>query len=321
MVDEIKLRQLSALVARANRILVGSHANCGDATGSVTALVLILEAMGKRVTAFLPEPVSKSLAFLPAAERVVTDSMSINWDDFDLYLSVDAAEPKLTGLMELYPSRPSELTLVNFDHHHTNPGYGDVNIIDRTAPATCAMLYEWFVLAGYPMDRRAATCLLVGILTDTGTFSNPATNELALGAASDLMLKGANVTRVLNEVVRSKTLQSLKVWGKALERLREHPTLNIVSTVITRQELEESSAESLEGLANFLNDLAGYRAVLVLKEMTDGTVKGSLRTTRDDVDVSAIAKALGGGGHKKAAGFTMPGRLVETPGGWKVEVH
>jgi phosphoesterase RecJ-like protein len=91
--------------------------------------------------------------------------------------------------------------------------------------------------------------------------------------------------------------------------------------VITQADLKEFAAtdEMLEGVANFLNSLEGYRAVLVLKEKSDGTVKGSLRTTRDDVDVAAIAKLFGGGGHRKAAGFTMPGRLVETEQGWRVE--
>lgn len=319
MINRNALNKLTRLVQNSHRILVGSHANCGDATGAVTACLMVLEQQGKQVTMFLPEPPLKSLMFLAETERIVSDPADISWDDYDLYLSVDAAEPKMTGLQDLYPSRPSNVTLVNFDHHHTNPGYGDIDIIDREAPATCAMLYEWFTAAGYPMDRRIATSLLTGILTDTGTFSNPATNEVALSSSAELLLRGANVSRVLQEVVRSKTLISLKVWGRALERLREHPALNIVSTVITKQDIEESSAESLEGLANFLNDLSGYRAIMVLKEMPDGNIKGSLRTTRDDVDVSAIAKIFGGGGHKKASGFTVPGRLVETEGGWKIE--
>jgi len=97
--------------------------------------------------------------------------------------------------------------------------------------------------------------------------------------------------------------------------------LGLVVTVITQKDLAEfdASEDMLEGVANFLNDLEGYRAIMVLKEKPDGTVKGSLRTTRDDVDVAAVAKLFGGGGHKKAAGFSLPGKLVETEQGWKIE--
>jgi len=296
MVSQNELIKLTRLVGGANRILVGSHANCGDATGSVTAITLVLGAQGKEVTPFLPEPVAASLKFLPGAE------------------------PKLTGLADKFNERPSSLITVNFDHHHTNTGYGDINIVDRQAAATCAMVYEWLTSAGWPIDRQVATCLLTGILTDTGTFSNPATNDTALKAAADLLARGANASRALRQVIGNRTLTELKLWGRAFERLHDYPDLGLVVTVITQKDLAEfdASEDMLEGVANFLNDLEGYRAVLVLKEKPDGTVKGSLRTTRDDVDVAAVAKLFGGGGHKKAAGFSVPGKLVETEQGWKI---
>ena len=320
MVSQNELIKLTRLVGGANRILVGSHANCGDATGSVTAITLVLGAQGKEVTPFLPEPVAASLKFLPGTEHIISDPAEINFKNYDLYLSVDAAEPKLTGLADKFNERPSSLITVNFDHHHTNTGYGDINIVDRQASATCAMVYEWLTSAGWPIDRQVATCLLTGILTDTGTFSNPATNDTALKAAADLLARGANASRALRQVIGNRTLTELKLWGRAFERLHDYPDLGLVVTVITQKDLAEfdASEDMLEGVANFLNDLEGYRAIMVLKEKPDGTVKGSLRTTRDDVDVAAVAKLFGGGGHKKAAGFSLPGKLVETEQGWKI---
>lgn len=321
MILQNDLVKLTRLVKGANRILLGSHANCGDATGAVTALTIVLQEQGKKVTSFLPEPVATSFKFLPATEKIVSDPAQIDFKNFDLYLSVDAAEPKLTGLSEKFNERPRSLLTVNFDHHHTNSGYGDINIVDRQASATCAMVYEWLVSASWQIDSRVATSLLTGILTDTGTFSNPATNDASLKAAADLLARGANASRVLRQVIGNRTLTELKLWGRAFERLREYPDLGLVVTVITQADLAEfeASDDMLEGVANFLNDLEGYRAVMVLKEKSDGTVKGSLRTTRDDVDVAAVAKLFGGGGHKKAAGFSLPGHLVETEQGWKIE--
>ena len=320
MISQSLLLQLTRLVARSNNILLASHANCGDATGSVVACYLALTRLGKKVTPCLPAPVPRSFSFLPKTELIITDLKNINLVDFDLLLCVDAGEPAMTGLGDKFTNRPADLTIVDFDHHLTNPGYGDLNIIDKGSGATCTMLYEWFQFAGFEVDRKISTALLTGILTDTGTFANPATNEHSLQIAGHLLLQGASVKKVLDAVVNNKSLAELKLWGKAFERLREHPTLGLVSTVITQADLVELkvSNEAIEGVANFLNDLSGYRAVLVLKEQSDGTIKGSLRTTREDVDVSAMAKMFGGGGHRKAAGFTVKGSLVETEQGWLI---
>ena len=318
MVESHNLNQLTRIVEAASRIVVTSHANCGDATGSVVAVTRMLRARGKFVLPVLPAPVPKVFRFLANTEEIGLAS-EVNLQGFDLLLCVDAAEPWMTGLAQQLSTPPQGLTVVNFDHHLTNPGYGDVNVLDKGAAATCAMLYEWFRSAGWSIDRESATALVTGIFIDTGTFSNPATNPAALATASDLLLRGANVPRILREVARNRTLAELKLWGRAFERLREHPTLGIVSTVVTLADMAEFGVESLEGVANFLNELAGYRAVLVLKEQPDGTVKGSLRTTREDVDVAAVAKLFGGGGHRKAAGFSLSGKLVETAQGWKVD--
>ncbi len=320
MVSTTALEKLTRLVHGSRRILLVSHQNCGDATGAVAACLIVLERLGKVVTPYLPAPVPKSFCFLPRTEEIRTDLTTVRLEDYDLLLCVDAAEPSMTGLGDRFAERPTTLTTVNFDHHLTNPEYGDFNVVDRSAAATCAMLYEWFQFAGFNVDYAVATCLLTGILTDTGSFSNPATNDAALATASHLLLKGASVTQVLERVVRNKTIPELKLWGRALERLRVDQELGLVTTVVTQADVEElgGSPEALEGIANFLNELEGFRAVMVLKEQPDGSVKGSLRTTRDDVDVAAMAKLFGGGGHKKAAGFTVPGRLIETERGWEL---
>lgn len=321
MIETQLLDKLTSLVTSHRRILVVSHKNCGDATGAVTACKIVLERLGKKVTVFLPAPVSKIFNFLPKTETIIFEGDKINWSDYDLFLCVDAAEPMLTGLGDKFSSRPKNLLTINFDHHLTNPGYGDFNVLDKSASATCAMLYEWFERARWEIDHDVATCLLTGILTDTGSFSNPGTNANSLGIAANLLKQGANIGKFLTEVVKNKTVAELKLWGKAFERLQVNEELAIVTTVITRQDVEELNLnnEAIEGMANFLNEMSGYKAIMVLKEQADGTIKGSLRTTRDDVDVAAIAQLFGGGGHKKAAGFTVQGKLVLVDGYWQVE--
>ena len=121
--------------------------------------------------------------------------------------------------------------------------------------------------------------------------------------------------------MRNKPIEALKLWGKALERLRWDPSTRQATTALTLQDLKDHPIddEHLEGLSNVLNRVLKAEVVLVLKEMPGGKVKGSYRSA-SDVDVSELAKAYGGGGHKKAAGFTVAGKLVEGEKAWSVAV-
>ena len=153
--------------------------------------------------------------------------------------------------------------------------------------------------------------LLTGLITDTDNFSNGATNQECLKIASELIHRGANFNMIKAWFLKNKSITTLKLWGIALSRLNKHEKHDIVHTHITRDDLTESGAneEETDGIANFLNNVGEGRAAILLKETSDGKIKGSLRTTKDDLDVGAIAKALGGGGHKKASGFTMDGTI------------
>ncbi|MFH1866562.1 MAG: DHH family phosphoesterase [Patescibacteria group bacterium] len=320
MITRFDVQKLEAAITKAQKILIVGHKNCGDATGSVIACKLALKTFGKEASMFLPGVIPATLRFLPYSEQIITDAQNINLADYDLLFCVDAAEIEMTELTEQWRQRPLNLVTINLDHHLTNPSYGDINVVHKEASATAVILYDWFKQAEISVTKAMATCLLTGILTDTGTFSNPGTTTMSLAAAAELLLTGASASRVIDQIARNKSINDLKLWGRALERLQVNKELQLVTTVITQADLDELKvdSEALEGIANFLNDLSGFRAALVLKEQGDGTIKGSLRTTRDDVDVAELAKKFGGGGHKKAAGFTVKGKLVHTTEGWKL---
>ena len=122
--------------------------------------------------------------------------------------------------------------------------------------------------------------------------------------------------------MQNKSIHLLKLWGIVLSRLNKKPDTDIAYTYLTNKDLAEHGASDadVEGISNFLNKLNDATISLFMKETEDGKIKGSFRTTHDDVDVAAVAKLFGGGGHKKAAGFSLPGKLVETEQGWKIEV-
>jgi len=133
----------------------------------------------------------------------------------------------------------------------------------------------------------------------------------SLQIASDLIAKGGNINLIKELVFKDKSIGVLKLWGTILSRLAKHDTHEIVYSYVTQKDFTAHQVDEseLEGLTNFMNNLSEGKAALILKELPGNQVKGSFRTTRDDVDVSAMAKALGGGGHKKAAGFTVEGNI------------
>ena len=162
--------------------------------------------------------------------------------------------------------------------------------------------------------------MLTGILSDTSHFTNPATNSISLEGASHLLLCGGRLNDITRYLVHNKSVPGLQLWGKALERIKENKKEGMASTVIREQDLIEigiDGNEAIEGLSNFLGAVLDVPIIMVLTEKPGGIVKGSLRSATDDV--SKIAKSFGGGGHKKAAGFEIAGKIIEKKGIWQVE--
>ena len=139
--------------------------------------------------------------------------------------------------------------------------------------------------------------------------------------ASELLLAGAHFNRITLKTLKSKPFAYLKLWGRALERLREDPQSGMVTTALFRKDFEECGVdeEAVEGISNFLNELEGGKTICVFREKDDGEVKASMRATAPDGDVRTLAEKHGGGGHVKAAGYTVKGKIVEKPEKWDVE--
>jgi phosphoesterase RecJ-like protein len=157
---------------------------------------------------------------------------------------------------------------------------------------------------------------------DTSAFTNSATNERVLNSASELILLGARVQDVIRTMFHNRSLGALRVWGAALERLVEHEATKIVCTCLTRKDIEENDVDDdeIDGLSNFLSLVTDTDTLIVLRETSDGGVKASMRSRTHDV--SAHAKLFGGGGHAKAAGFTIANTCFVCENGtdWKLNI-
>jgi len=293
------LRQID----RARNIVLIGHKNIdGDCLGSLLAFrQFLIKRDNKPILISVDEP-SQNLAFLPHLDQIQSNLPP----NFDLLIALDCASLSQTGFEEKLKTKK----IINIDHHATNDSFGFLNLIDSKAAATCQIIYwllrEW----GIKIDRKIAIYLLVGIMTDTGGFQYSNTTKDVLEVASDLLKYGVNIEKINRHLFGTKSLPALKIWGIVLERIIKNKKYNIAASYVTEDDLKKLGAteEDLEGIANFMSEIPNVSAIMFISER-QGMIKGSLRSTKDDIDVSVLAQMLGGGGHQKAAGFSVPGKL------------
>ncbi len=312
-------QQIFKDIEKANNILLITHKKPdGDALGSLCAMIAALENFKKQYTAFVLDNISKNFLFLPNIEKI--SGSYGNLFDYDLIISLDVGDLSYTNI-EAESLGKYGGKIINIDHHFAGTDFGHLNVKIPEASSTAEILANIFRSVKIDINKALATCLLTGILTDTHNFSNPATTIDSLKLASDLMLKGAKIQEIIKHCFYNKSFISVKFLGKVFDKLIKNERYNMVIAVVTLKDLEEIKEvdeDVTEGIANFLNDMAGVDIILVLKEQEKGNIRGSLRTTKENVDVSKLAVLFGGGGHKKAAGFSVPGNIVREGERWRV---
>jgi phosphoesterase RecJ-like protein len=297
---------------QAQTAVVVPHQNAdGDALGSACAVFEYLQKLGLKTKIFCVTPLNPRLSFLQHSQHLQTDPEIFSDPALELIVVVDSGDLQYAGVYELIKNHSAEI--INIDHHHTNQKFGHHNLVIPTASSTAEVFYHFLRHTQSKISHHMATALLTGIITDTDNFTNAATSESAMAAAGDLIRRGGNLNLINEHTVRNKTINLLHLWGEVLNRLKKHAELDMAYTYITQNDLTKNkvSDNESEGIANFLNNLEDTKIALILKETADGKIKGSFRTTKDEVDVSALAKKMGGGGHKKAAGFSTNGTITE----------
>lgn len=284
----------------------------GDALGAATAISGWLSREGKAHTLYCVTDHHKQLAFLPHRDQLTQDTKA--WANKSIrktILVLDSGDLRYAGIDALVTAEEIPPIIINIDHHKSNILFGDLNILDVHASSTCELLYRFFKANDVALNSDIATSLLTGIITDTDNFHNDATTPRAMRIGSELLALGGAMDLIKKHTYQSTPLHALGLWGTIFTRLKKHERFDLVCTYVTQEDLKvhNSDAEVTLGLANFLNSMNEGKVRLVLKEETGGRVKGSLRTTEHNIDVSKIAKALGGGGHQKAAGFHIMGSI------------
>jgi phosphoesterase RecJ-like protein len=309
MRNEADMQAVVAALRENDRFVVTSHeAPDGDALGSLLGMGLALEQLGKDVVLFLggEAPLPGEYRFLELERRGLRRERPADFPERVL-VAVDCASPARVGA-EPGVVDAARFT-VNIDHHHDNPRFGDVDLVVADASSTGEVLAGLFRELGVELTPEIAEALYIALVTDTGRFQYANTTPKALRLAADLVEAGADVDRVFQGVYENVQFAKLKLLARALERARVLEGGEIVVSHLVRGDFEAVGATEpySEGIIDVLRSVEGSAVSALIREPPrDGAParKVSLRSSVDEVDVSAIARKSGGGGHRGAAGFS-----------------
>ncbi len=295
-------------VRSASSVLIGTHLNPdGDALGSALAVSHYLDGIGVPNEVLCHHVPPRNLRFLPGVGRI---RQTPKEERYDLGIVVDLDSLERLGNTEPFFSTCDRTIFV--DHHVPHNAPGDIRIVDTAAPATAVILTRLFMELGVEISPDIATCLIAGIVTDTGSFRFRNTTPESLSLAASLLEKGGNINLVSEQVFQSKPISSARLLGFALERMSLACDDRLCWTVLTIEDFEEHHAvdEDTEGFVNELLTIETVQISAIFREPKRGKVRCSIRS-RGEYDVSAVARIFGGGGHRNAAGCNFEGPIDE----------
>ena len=308
------LQAVADAIRSHDRFVVVAHENPdGDALGSMLATTLGLRTLGKDVVMYLsgagPTPGEYSFLDLSELHREQPSDLGER-----VLVAVDCANVRRIGpeptLVE------GAKLVVNVDHHHDNSSFGAVNLIVAEASSTAEIVRDVLRELGVPLTPGIAAALYVGLVTDTGRFQYTNTTPKSLRLAAELVEAGADVHGIFQHVYETVQFAKLKLLARALERAQLFEGGRLVVSYLLKDDFEDVGAEEpySEGIIDYLRAVEGSEMVALIREppRNEGPARRiSLRSSHDEVDVSAIARASGGGGHRQAAGFSSERSIDE----------
>lgn len=291
------------------RTLIVCHVSPdGDCLGAGFALAAALRHLGRRATVASADGVPSSLAFLPGADRVVT----VLPDDEPVQVAVTIECSSLDRAGRFAPAVQRAGVVIAIDHHGDHISYAHLTDLDPHAAAVGEQVAEIIRRLGVEINAPIALCLLTALVTDTGVFRYTNTTPKTLRLAADLMERGVTIHEIVRAVYEEQPASTLRLHGRALAGLQLHEGGAVATTVVTPAVLAEAGAqpEETSGIAAMLRTIVGVRLAMLF-EQREGSVRISIRS-RDGARADRVAHALGGGGHRAAAGAEVAGELDET---------
>jgi phosphoesterase RecJ-like protein len=300
------LSEAVSLINRSERIAIVTHvAPDPDAIGSALGLRLGLTALGKNVVAMCDDPPPPDADFLPGSGDL-RRSLPGGFDP-DLFIALDASDTERLGEVGA-ALLAMDIPVLVVDHHITNLGYGDVNLVNPGAVATAELVLDLIDALGVTLTPDIAACLMTGLVGDTRGFATPNVVPATFVIASRLLQAGADVSTIIERVMRQRSLAMLGIWGIALTHL--HFQDGVVWAVVPYDERRTRSLldTEVDGVSSLLLSAQEASVSAAFTEERDGRVEVSMRA-RPGFDVASVALELGGGGHALAAGCLIDGPL------------
>jgi phosphoesterase RecJ-like protein len=297
-----------AAIRQAETVLITTHEGPdGDAVGSALGLAAFLRGLDKQVVVHMADPVPELYRFLPGADTVRSD---IPDQGFDLAFVLDVGEFRRAG--KLFGGFGRIGSTINIDHHLTCEKFGNINLIDEQAAATGALVYRVIKAFGNGISLEAALCLYVAILTDTGSFRYSNSNQEAFTVAGELVARGINAWDVSEKLYESQPRKRLELLARALPTLEFVRNGQAASITVTMDMYAETgaNAELTDGFVNYPRSIKGVEVAVFFRQLEEARFKVGFRS-KGLVNVAALAKAFGGGGHHNAAGGNVDGTLEE----------
>ncbi|HEX2467289.1 MAG TPA: bifunctional oligoribonuclease/PAP phosphatase NrnA [Solirubrobacterales bacterium] len=289
-----------------DRFLLTTHEGPdGDALGSLLALNQILGQLGKDSVMFLGAkefPLPVEYRFMPM-EEVFHEPPADVVDRVIVFLDCGNIDRMPVEFLQRDGAR-----VINIDHHHDNTRFGTLNLVDTEASCTAEIVFELSKRLGTTLTPAIASALYVGLVTDTGRFSYENTRAPAHRMAAELIEAGVNVDDTNRRLYERVPIEKLKLVARALDKVERFDGGRLAATYISLDDYAETGGGEVltEGIIDFVRPLEGTKVAAVIRDKTDGGLsarKVSLRSSDGSVDVSAIARVHGGGGHRRAAGF------------------
>jgi len=311
---EVDLAAVAEALRSHDRFIVTTHENPdGDALGSLLAMTFALRELGKDADMYLfgEVPIPNEYEFMDFAGIVRGSNPDSSGQ---VVVALDCANERRLG-PETALLEKAQL-VVDIDHHHDNSRFGKVNLIVGHASSTGEILADVFRELGVSLTPAIAEALYIAVVTDTGRFQYANTTAKALRLAAELVEAGADVHRVFQGVYENVAFAKLKLVARALENAEVFEGGRVVVSHLEREDFEAAGAEEpySEGIIDYLRAVEGTELAALIREPPTAngpTHRISLRTTEADLDVSAIARKSGGGGHRQAAGFSSEASIEE----------
>ncbi len=301
------LDEILKQIQKAEKIVILTHESPdGDAVGSSLAMKLIVEKLEKTADVIIPE-YSRLFNFLPSAEAIMTDSEIKN---YDLAISVDCATLKRMAKKEYFENAKSTIVI---DHHGSNTMYGDLNYVNPASPACCEVLAGMLKYYEIDITKDIGTCLMTGIITDTGGFRHVGITPETFEFTADLIRLGVDVPDIYKRTLNTKTRANFELSKKVMDRMEILEDGKVTFTYMNKKDEEEVGAEpgDHEGLVEIGRDIEGIEvSIFIRQKENEEAYKISMRSG-NKVNVSDICFLFGGGGHPRAAGALIQGNVEQ----------